>query len=351
MKDKLYDVIIIGAGQSGLACAYFLRRTKLNFLLLDAEKSCGGAWLHAWDSLTLFSPAQHSSLPGWMMPKSESRFPKREEVIEYLCKYQKRYDFPLEQSVKVDSVQREKKHFKLNTSAGTYNCRSLISATGTFNQPFIPDIPGRKIFIGKQLHSADYRRPDPFQGQKVLIVGEGNSGAQILAEVSKVGETVWATRKEPDFLPDDVDGKVLFDQASARYYAEKKGERLDMSKYNLGSIVMVPPVKDARDREVLHSKGSFERMTEEGVVWEHGKRESFDAIIWCTGFGYHTSHLDELLQTDARGKADTKETRAKNAPGLWLVGYGNWTGYASATLIGVGRTAKKTVKEIEDFLS
>ncbi|MDZ7846986.1 MAG: FAD-dependent oxidoreductase [Owenweeksia sp.] len=208
-----------------------------------------------------------------------------------------------------------------------------------------------KTFRASSFSSSEYREPDDLNGKKVLIVGEGNSGAQILAEVSKVAETEWATRKEPEYLPDDVDGRVLFDVASARYYAEQKGEKFDATKYNLGNIVMVPPVKRARERDVLNSRGSFDKMDETGVVWEDGTHENFDVVIWCTGFGYATDHLKNLAETDERGKIKTKGTRAVDIPGLWLVGYGGWTGFASATLIGVGRSARKTVQEVERYLA
>jgi len=182
-----------------------------------------------------------------------------------------------------------------------------------------------------------------------VIVGEGNSGAQILAELSKVADTRWATTKEPTFLPDDVDGRVLFNRASAKYYAEQKGESFDTSKLSLGNIVMVPSVKEARDRGVLKSDGKISEITAEGVIWENGKEEKIDAILWCTGFHYATDHLRGLVPLGRRGRVATQVTRATGVEGLWLVGYGGWTGFASATLIGVGRSARQTVKEIEAF--
>jgi cation diffusion facilitator CzcD-associated flavoprotein CzcO len=345
--DELYDVIIIGGGQSALACGYYLRRTDLNYLILDNQEECGGAWGHAWDSLTLFSPAEHSSLPGWMMPKSENEFPTKEEVIDYVCQYEKRYKLPVERPFDVRNVEKESNYFKVITDQSIFYSKAIISATGTWGKPFIPNVEGIDHFTGKQLHSAFYQNPDEFEGQKVLIVGEGNSGAQILAEVSKVADTVWTTRKSPEFLPDDVDGRVLFDQASAKYYAEKKGEKFDMSKYNLGNIVMVPTVKEARERDILHSQGQFKSFTENGIIWESGEEESFDAVIWCTGFGFATDHLKNIVSTDEKGKIKTKGTRSTEEENLWLVGYGGWTGFASATLIGVGRSARATVKEID----
>jgi len=345
--QKIYDVIIIGGGQSALACGYYLRRTNLDYVILDNQENCGGAWRHAWESLTLFSPAEHSSLPGWLMPKSKNEFPTKEEVIDYVCQYEKRYGLPVKRPFEVKSVEKDSGYFKIITNKSTFYSRALISATGTWGKPFIPEVSGIEKFIGKQLHSAFYQKPEDFIEQKVLIVGEGNSGAQILAEISKVAYAKWATRKTPEFLPDDVDGRVLFDQASARYYAEKKGEKFDASKYNLGNIVMVPSIKEARERDVLHSSGPFKSFTKTGVIWTNGEEEAFDAVIWCTGFNYATDPLKNLVSIEGKGKIKTEGTHSIEERGLWLVGYGGWTGFASATLIGVGRSARATVKEIE----
>lgn len=113
---------------------------------------------------------------------------------------------------------------------------------------------------------------------------------------------------------------------------------------------MVPAVKEARSRGVLNSCGSFDELYEYGVIWNDGTKEEFDAIIWCTGFGYATQHLAAITSADERGKIETLESKSVQVDGLWLVGYGGWTGFASATLIGVGRTAKETVKQIQDYL-
>lgn len=347
---EIKDLIIMGAGQSALACGYFLRRTEVDYIMLDAAPTCGGAWLKAWDSLSLFSPPEHSSLPGWFMPESKGEFPTREEVISYLCAYEARYNLPVKRLVKVLKVTKEDDLFIIETTDGSYRSRAVISATGTFGKPFIPSIIGSEKFQGVQLHSSEYRNAYELKGKKVLLVGEGNSGAQLLAEISKVATTKWSTRKVPEFLPDNVDGRVLFDVASAMYHAEQRGEKFDAAKYNLSNIVMVPPVKDARERDVLHSSGVFVEMNEKGVVWEDGIHEEFDIIVWCTGFGYATDHLRDLVEIDTRGKINTDETRAVEVPGLWLVGYGGWTGFASATLIGVGRSAKQTIKEVNAFL-
>lgn len=345
------ELIIIGGGQSAIACGYFLRRTTIDYLVLDSAIKCGGAWINAWDSLTVFSSAENSSLPGWPMTPSQNKFPSREEVISYLCAYEKRYEIPVQRPVEVIEITKENDIFIVKTNNETYQSKAVISATGTFGNPFIPKVLGQEKFQGMQMHSSDYKNANELKGKKVLVVGEGNSGAQLLAEISIVANTKWSTRKEPKYLPDNVDGRVLFEVASAMYHAEQKGEKYDAINYNLSDIVMVPPVKEARERGVLKSSGSFIEMHENGVIWENGEKENFDVIVWCTGFGYATKHLNSLVNVDERGKIETNESQATEIPGLWLVGYGGWTGFASATLVGVGRSAKQTINEIENFLN
>ncbi len=346
--EKVYDVIVIGAGQSALAVAYYLRRSGLDFLLLDKEPTPGGSWQYAWESLSLFSPAQWSSLPGVIAPGGAGYYPSRNETITYLREYEQLYSFPVERPVRVTAVRREDNFFLLETSHGIFHARAVVSATGSFTNPIIPAIEGREKFGGVVIHSSEYRSPGAFMGQRVAVVGEGNSGAQILAELSQVADTLWVTQKPPSFLPDEVDGKYLFDAATQQYEARKQGK--DFKPPSLGQIVMVPSVKDARARNVLHAVPAFNHFTENGIGWKDGRSEPVDVVIFCTGFKPALRHLQPMLPVLPDGKAETEGTRSTVVPGLWLVGYGNWTGFASATLIGVGRTAKKTVDEIVNFL-
>ena len=344
-----FDVIVIGGGQSGLATGYFLRRTGLKYIILDEQEKPGGAWLKTWDSLKLFSPAEHSSLPGWIMPKGDEAYPGKTQVIQYLKDYEKRYKLPVERPVAVHSVTRANGRFILETSKGEYTCSALVSATGTWKKPFIPDYLGRYEFEGIQVHSAQYRNEQEFVNKKVLIIGGGNSGAQILAEVSKVASTTWVTLEEPKFLPDDVDGRYLFEFATRQYKARQEGKEIKPVG-SLGDVVMVASVKEARERNVLSTVRPFTAFYNNGVIWPDGTKEAFDAVIWCTGFKSSLDHLEGLNIVE-NGRIATHDTKATALDGLWLVGYGGWTGYASATLIGVGRTARQTVKEIEDYLN
>jgi putative flavoprotein involved in K+ transport len=350
MVSRARDVLVIGAGQSGLAVGYYLRRAGVSFALLDAEKAPGGAWQHAWNSLRLFSPADASSLPGWLMPRpADGGYPTRQHTIDYLTEYERRYELLVQRPVRVERVTQDVRGFVVDTSAGIWTCRALICATGSWSRPFVPPYPGRDVFQGLQMHSAQYSNPEALASKRVLVVGGGNSGAQVLAEVSKVAETIWVTEKAPRFLPDDVDGRVLFTQATQRYKAQESGVAVAPPP-TLGDIVMVDSVKEARARDVLHSVRPFAHFTPTGVTWPDGRHEEIDTIIWCTGFRPALSFLSGLGVVDDNGRVATEGTKATARPGLWLVGYGSWTGFASATLIGVGRSARATVVEVQAYL-
>ena len=349
-EEKIYDCIVIGAGQSGLACGYYLRRSKLKYLLLDKHTVPGGSWINTWDSLHLFSAAKHNALPGFPMPPSKDEYPTKDEVIDYLKKYESKYSILVERGQCVEQIKREDNVFAIRTTENTFYSKTIISATGTQGSPFIPDVIGRELFEGDQLHSSEYRNPENHLGQHVLIVGDGNSGAQIYAELSKHTLCYWAVKDKPEFLPPDVDGKTLFDQASEIYKARLKGEEVKQTVFNLGNIVQVPEVKEALQNGNMDDFHIMDHLERDGVVWSDGSRDTIDTIIWCTGFNYSTSHLNELLDLDERGRTKTNITKSIDQPGVWLVGYGGWTGMASATIIGVGRTAKRTVKEIESYI-
>lgn len=345
-----YDVILLGGGQAALATAYFLRRSGLSFLILDAEDAPGGAWRHAWASLRLFSPATWSSLPGWPMPATGSVYPSRDQVVDYLTRYEAHYQLPVERPVWIESVTREPGGFALSAADRTWRARAVVSATGTWRRPWIPDYPGRSTYLGRQLHSAEYQTPASLADQRVLVVGGGNSGAQILAEVSQFAETTWVTLAPPAFLPDEVDGRVLFERATARWKAAQEGRPIETLPGGFGDIVMVPLVVDARARGVLHARRPFTTFIRGGVRWTDGTEDAFDAVIWCTGFQPALGPLESLGVVGPDWRVPLRGTAARDLPGLWLMGYGDWTGPASATLIGVTRYARATAEEIRAFL-
>lgn len=351
------DVAVIGGGQAGLAVGFYLRRAGLapgrDFLLLDGEERPGGAWQHMWHGLRLFSPSTYSSLPGWMMPPWDDAtlgFPPRTHVVDHLSRYEERYELDVRRPHPVRTVTRDCDGDRLLVHADGLDvaARYVVSTTGTWSRPFWPSYPGNGDFVGRQLHTADYHHPEELAGRRVVVVGGGNSGAQILAEVSTVAETTWVTSRPPRFLPDEVDGRALFAAATARIEALRQG-REHAGVGGLGDVVMVESVRKARERGVLASRPMFSRLTRTGVAWPDGTGLDAEVIIWCTGFRPALRHLRGLALRDRHGRVSIEGragTRAEREPRLHLVGYGDWTGPASATLLGVGRSARDTASEI-----
>ncbi len=352
------EVVVVGGGQAGLATGYHLRRAGLvagsDYVVLDANPRPGGAWQHTWPSLRLFSPPAFSSLPGWRMPAHGDTYPPASHVVDYLTHYEARYELPVRHGERVTRVRRGDEapdgRLVVDTPAGSWAARAVVTATGTWGRPFVPAYPGAADFGGRISHSAEYGGAEQWRGLRVAVVGGGNTAAQLLAEVSLVAETTWVTLRPPRLLPDDVDGRVLFDVATARRRALDAGEADPGGVAGLGDVVMVEAVRAARDRGVLAPVAMFERLTPTGAVWADGSERELDAVLSCTGFRPDLEVLSRLGLPRVDGHVATVGTRARDEPRLHLVGYGDWTGPASATLIGVGRTARGAVAEIMALL-
>ena len=313
------DAIIIGAGQSGLATGYYLKKLGVEFVMLDANKSAGGMWPTTWPSLTLFSPADASNLPGKFMPSYDG-FPPAAHVVDYLADYETRYKFAIERPVRVEQVTHAGALFTVHAGEKSWTAPAVVAATGKWDAPFIPYYPGN--FAGKQWHTRTYPGPEQFRGDKVAVVGGSDSGAQIAADLLNAGvATQWFTRRPPRWLPDDVDGRILFQQSRSRILGTDEPKReLD------GDIVMVPPVLKARNEGRLQAQPMFDRLDDIDA----------DHLVWATGFRPALQPFRHLLDKNSQPKVE----------GLHLVGYGNWTGHASATLAGVGPFAKKAAQDI-----
>jgi putative flavoprotein involved in K+ transport len=274
-------------------------------------------------------------------------------VVDYLTDYEKRYDLPVQHSTRVDAVRRDGEKLLVEAVSGTWRARTVISATGTWSRPFLPAVPGRSFFTGRQLHTVNYRSPADFAGQRVVVVGGGNSGAQIAADLALGGrvEVTWVTQRPPRFLPDDIDGRALFDVATARRRDFEAGRGDTGGVASLGDIVAVPPVRATRDAGLLEARPMFTRLAATGVQWADGIHSEADAVIWCTGFRPALAHLAPLGVREPGGRIPAIGTRAVSEPRLHLLGYGDWTGPASATLIGVGRSARDAARDIAQLLS
>lgn len=281
------------------------------------------------------------------MPAIAAEYPRRYDVIRYLAEYELHLAIPVIRPAAVEAIRRDKDALMVHTTQGAVRARVVVSATGTWAHPATPALDGEKLFRGRLLHSAQYRGPDPFVGARVLVVGGGNSGAQIFAELEPLARATWVTLVPPHFLPDDVDGRVLFEHAHAQY-ADLKGSA---AADPFANVVVVPGIRAARQRGVLHAEPMFRRFTEHGVAWDDNRTEDVDAVIFATGFLPAVDHLAPLSVVASNGQVVVRGTRSLREPRLWLVGYGHWTGFASATLIGVGQSAKATVDEIQRTLA
>lgn len=351
-----HEAIVVGGGQSGLATAFYLLRAGVDVLVLDDQRGPGGAWRHAWPSLTLFSTAGFSNLPGTPMPAHDG-FPPAAHVVDYLGLYERRHRIPVERPVHVERVERIDQAdradradragrgdtpapagFRVRATAREgrvareWTCAHVIAATGTWSAPFVPAYPGR--FTGRQWHSANYPGPAPFAGQTVAVVGAANSAAQIAAELTEspdVGEVTWYTRHAPRWMPDDVDGRVLFRRNRERFRAIAAGRPDPGADSQLGDIVVLPQVRRMRDAGRLTATPMFSSLSE--VDAGH--------LIWCTGFRPALGPF-RGLSAGAAEAAGADEP----VPGLHLVGYGDRTGPGSATILGVGPYAKQVAREV-----
>jgi putative flavoprotein involved in K+ transport len=339
------DVIIIGAGQAGLACGWHLRQQSLRFLILDAEKKPGGNWRNYYDSLKLFSPAAYSSLPGMPFPADAKHYPLRDEVVRYLEQYADAFELPIRQGIRVQKASRDDGLFLLEASDGQrFSSKALVVCTGGFNQPFIPDIQGLEGFRGRRLHSANYRNVEDFSGQRVVVVGAANSAVQIAYELAQVSSVVLATRESIRLFPQKIFG-VDF-HAWLRWTGLEKTRWLnDQSTPVLDSGTY----RQAMKQGLFERKAMFTQVTSSGVIWADGQHTEIDSLIFATGFRPDLGFLASL-HISGNGCLAQPNGQAKDVPGLYFVGLPKQRNFASATLRGVGPDAAHIIPGLMRFI-
>ena len=205
----MYDFIVVGGSQAGLAMGYHLKQLGFNFLVVDSADEIGSAWLSRWDSLTLFTPKKYNALPGLAFEGSRE-YPNKHDVADYLKRYVKTFDLPMQLNTKVVSVNKNADIYQLNTSVGELQCRNIVVATGPFHTPFIPSFANDICSSIKQVHSRDYVNPAQLNSGDTLVVGGGDSGVQILAEIADSGCTAYSSGvTSTASLPQTLFGKTL----------------------------------------------------------------------------------------------------------------------------------------------
>jgi putative flavoprotein involved in K+ transport len=191
MGDAAFDVLVIGAGQAGLAAAWHLSRAGARYLLVDAATRIGDSWRSRYDSMRLFTPVEYDSLPGLPFPGLAGSYPGKDDVADYLEEYARHLEVPLLLGTAVLRVRADGERFVAETTGGTLTADRVIVATGACCTPYVPAEPAAGLGAAVvQLHSADYRHPGELPDGPVLVVGAGNSGVQIAEELAAAGRPV-----------------------------------------------------------------------------------------------------------------------------------------------------------------
>jgi len=344
------DVVVIGAGQAGLATAWALRRQgfapETGFVVLDAGARPGGAWQHRWPSLTLARTHRVHDLPGLPFPAGpDDDSPAADAVPAYFADYERRFDLPVHRPVRVSAVRRDGDRYLVITSAGTWRARAIVNATGTWSRPFVPRYPGQETFRGRQLRTVDYGGPEEFAGQHVVVVGGGASAVQLLGEISRVATTTWVTRRPPVWREGPF-GEAEGRAAVAMVEAAVREGRVPGSVVGATGLVVTPWVREARERGVLERLPMFDRITPDGVAWDDGRFVAADAILWATGFRAAIGHLAPLGLREPSGVIRLDGTAAVRDPLVHLVGYG-----PSASTIGANRAGQAAARALRRALA
>jgi putative flavoprotein involved in K+ transport len=334
----MHDVVVVGGGQSGLAAARALRHHGLRPVVVEAGPEPVGSWPHYYDSLTVFSPVQYSSMPGLPFPGDPDHYPSRDEVVDYLRAYAAGLDVDMCTNVRVRSVESDGDGFVIRTAAGdALRAAAVVSASGSFGHPYTPALPGQDVFAGRLLHVADYRSPKPFGGERVVIVGAGDSAVQVGHELAEVARVTIAARHPIVFLPQRRDGRDV------HYWLAVSGFD-DLPPEWLSQLLPTPLVTDTGVYRDALAAGRFDQrrmfthFDRDGVVWADGTIERVDTVLFATGYRPSVDYLQPLgalrdgLPLHAGGLSTTHR-------GLAYVGLEFQRSFASNTLRGVYRDA------------
>jgi putative flavoprotein involved in K+ transport len=279
-----FDTVVVGGGQAGLAAGYYLAEQRRNFVILDAADRVGDAWRGRWDSLRLFTPARYDGLPGMPFPAPGGYYPTKDEMAAYLEAYADRFDPPVRTGVRVGELSNEGVPYLLVSNVGRLEAENVVVASGPLQRPRIPAFAANLDPSITQLHSSTYRNPDQLPTGNVLVVGAGNSGAEISVELAAAGRRVWLSGRELGRIPFGLGnpftwwllGKVLTSDS-------RLGRKLKEGGTGGGT-----PLIRLTPNDILQA--GVERVPRtDGVAGgeprlEDGRILDVEAVVWATGY-------------------------------------------------------------------
>jgi putative flavoprotein involved in K+ transport len=341
--SSLPPVIVVGGGQSGLAAARALRELHMPTVLLEASDRPTGSWPCYYDSLRAFSPAAYSSMPGMPFPGAPDHYPGRDEVADYLEHYATRLDVEIQTNTRVKTIEQDGKGFLVFTENGhVLQASGIVAASGSFSSPFRPRFPGEDTFSGELSHVAHYRNSARYAGRRVVVVGAGDSAAQVANELALVATTTVATRHPIRFIPQRLGGRDI------HYWLRETGfDTLPtawLSKITDGAVVTDSlGFRRTLAEGRVDQRRMFVALEGENVVWSGSQREPVDAIILATGYRPSVSYLRELGALDERAAPMHVGGISSTHIGLVYVGLEFQRSYASNTLRGVSDDARAVI--------
>ena len=349
------QTVVIGAGQAGLSVGYHLARRGLSFVILDANARVGDNWRKRWDSLRLFTPARYDGLAGMAFPGSPTAFPTKNEMADFLEAYATRFKLPIRSGVKVERLSRHGRGYLVSAGNQTIEADHVVVAMSNYQSPRVPAF-SRDLDPGiRQIHSIDYRNPSQLQEGAVLVVGAGNSGAEIAIEAAR-GHQVWMSGRDTGQVPfrlSSLIGRTILVRVVLRGLFHHvltvdtpMGRKVRPKVLSKGG-----PLIRTRSRDL--AAAGVERVPR--VSWvkdgrpvlEDGRALDPRNVVWCTGFHPGFSWID-LPVFDADGRPKQERGMALDQPGLYFVGLHFLYAFSSTMIHGVGRDADRVASTIEE---
>jgi putative flavoprotein involved in K+ transport len=353
MNESTFDTVVIGAGQAGLSAGYHLAMRGKPFLIIDAGERVGGTWHHRWDSLTLFTPAMRSNLPGFRAYRGYE-FLSPEELIAYLEEYVDRFSLPVRLGVRVDGLFREGDGYRITAGNEAFLATNVILATGVHRVPSRPSFAAELADEIVQLHSAEYRNPSQLAPGTVLMVGAGNSGVEIGVEVARTHHVLLSGRKVGQ-LPIDTrkrrQGRLVFPVIWWVWEHVLTEDRRPGRKVQAEALEgHGEPLIRQKEKDIVAA--GIERVPRiTGVVDGRPQTEDGDVldvanVMWATGFRPDFDWID-LPDLDASGRLANERGAVVGQPGLYVLGQEFQYMFNSHTVGGVGKDAGHVVQELD----